>query len=119
MCLHAAGAGAARGPKHAVAHRRRTAPQAVTQPQPSRYVTDHQADSKQTVVQIARLGTEAESDRWQYAGADCPVQFGRAGSSQEYGGLPAACRDGFAGGDIRPLLPIMAPARMTPGGGRR
>ena len=29
--------------------------------------------------------------------------------------LPAACRDGFASCEIRPLSPIMAPARMTPG----
>jgi hypothetical protein len=34
----------AQGPQHAVAHGRRTAPTAVTQPQPSRCVTDHQAN---------------------------------------------------------------------------
>jgi len=36
--------GRAQGPQHAIAHSRRTAPTAVTQPQPSRYVTDHQAN---------------------------------------------------------------------------
>jgi hypothetical protein len=34
----------AQGPQHAVAQSRRTAPTAVTQPQPSRCVTDHQAN---------------------------------------------------------------------------
>ncbi len=43
------------------------------------------------------------------------VLSGRHGTA----GLPAACCDGFAGCDIRPLSPIMAPARMTPGWGRR
>ena len=39
------------------------------------------------------------------------VLSGRHGAAR----LPTACRDGFAGCDIRPLSPIMAPARMTPG----
>jgi hypothetical protein len=39
------------------------------------------------------------------------VLSGRHGAAR----LPAACRDGFAGCDIGPLSPIMAPARMTPG----